>query len=103
MCVASQSLETVDKAPGVIETCAAAAAFDSILTGQDVGRPYAWTCPIAAKPSASSARHPRQDRCHQGTQEVTSSLTSGLSPRAGARPDSQRLMTLVRGHWEIDV
>ena len=87
-CVASQC-ETVDKAHGRIET-RRCRSLD--LTGQQWD---GYDLPLAAKPSASAPAHPRQDRRHQQRGD----LQPDLSP---AEADSQRLMTLVRGHWEIE-
>ena len=54
-------------------------------------------CPIAAKPSASSG-------CAPGFKTGTtgSEVAYGLTSLPPGEADSQPLMALVRGHWEIE-
>ena len=90
-CVASQS-ETVDKAHGRIET-RRCRSLD--LTGQE------WDG-YADLPHRRQAFRIQRQRTHIKTGATSSEVTYSLTSLSPAEADSQRLMTLVRGHWEIE-
>ena len=90
-CVASQS-ETVDKAHGRIET-RRCRSLD--LTGQE------WDG-YADLPHRRQAFRIQRQRTHVKTGATSSEVTYSLTSLSPAEADSQRLMTLVRGHWEIE-
>ncbi len=90
-CVASQR-ETLDKAHGRIET-RRCRRLD--LTGKQ------WN-DYARLPYRRQAFRIQRERTHLKTGARSTEVVYGLTSLPPAEADSQRLMALVRGHWEIE-